>query len=192
MVALAHVAVAQGRFDAKVFAGLNMCQIDGDGAGSYSHPGLRAGVGTSFVLGSDLQSPWRLEVELAYTQKGSRIQHNDGNISLQYVEMPVMLLYSMLENRLRIAAGVAPAVLVGAKVTFYGAEDPGQAAKYKRMDWMPLTLAVGYRFTEHIGAEIRYQNSLLSDSDGAGAYRIWRSNHGEFNRLVTLGVAYQF
>ena len=186
------IASAQNRFDAKVFVGLNMCQIDGDDAGSYSHPGLRAGVGTSFLLGDDVQSPWRVEVELAYTQKGSRIQHNDGNISLQYVEVPVMLSYCMLENRLRIAAGVAPAVLVGARVTFDGIEDPAHATKYKRMDWMPLTMAVGYRFTEHVMAEARYQNSLLSDFDGAGTYRIWTSNHGAFNRLVTIGVAYQF
>ena len=40
---------AQSRFDATVFAGANFCQIDGDQAGSYSHVGLRAGVGTSLA-----------------------------------------------------------------------------------------------------------------------------------------------
>ena len=48
---------AQGRFDASVFGGMNMCQIDGDGAGSYNHSGLHAGVGTSFTMGSDLGTP---------------------------------------------------------------------------------------------------------------------------------------
>lgn len=183
-------ATAQ-RFDAKAFAGLNLCQIDGDDAGKYNHPGLRAGVGTSFALGED-GSPWRLVVELAYTQKGSSIQHNNGRISLQYVEVPVMLSYNMLEGRLRFAAGVAPAVLVGATVTFDEIDNPDQAAKYKRMDLMPLTAEVSYRFTEHLVAEGRYQNSLLTVYDGPGPYRIWTTNHGAFNRLLTVGLAYQF
>ena len=191
LLALIAISASAQRFDAKVFAGLNLCQVDGDDAGNYNHPGLRAGVGTSFALGEE-DSPWRMVVELAYAQKGSHIEHNNGEISLQYVEVPLMLAYSMFDNRLRLAAGVAPAILVGAKVTFNKVESPGQADKYKRMDMMPLTAALSYRFTDHLCAEARYQNSLLSVYDGPGPYRIWTSNHGAFNRLLTFGVAYQF
>lgn len=179
------------RFDARVFGGLNMCQVDGDDAGHYNHPGLRVGVGTSFPLGTD-DSPWRMAVELAYSQKGSYINSSDGKIALQYVEIPLMLTYNMAGNRLRLAAGVAPAVLVGAQVTFGGTDSPSQAARYKRMDWLPLTLAASYRFTDHLAIEARYQNSLLSIYDGPGPYRIWTSNHGAFNRLLSFGLAYQF
>ena len=179
------------RFDAKLFAGINLCQVDGDDAGKFNHPGLRAGVGTSLALG-DEDSPWRMAVEIAYSQKGSHIQHNNGEISLQYVELPVMLSYSLFDDRLRLAAGVAPAVLVGAKVTFDKIENPGQAEKYKRMDYLPLTAMLSYRFVDHLTAEIRYQNSLLSVYDGPGPYRIWTENHGAFNRLLTLGLAFQF
>lgn len=191
LLVLIAIGASAQRFDAKVFAGLNLCQVDGDDAGKYNHPGLRAGVGSSFALGEE-DSPWRMVVELAYTQKGSHIEHNNGEISLQYVEVPVMLLLNMLDNRLRLAAGVAPAVLVGAKVTFDKIENPAQAEKYKRMDWMPLTAEVSYRFTEHLVAEGRYQNSMLTVYDGSGPYRIWTWNHGAFNRLLTLGLAYQF
>jgi hypothetical protein len=179
------------RFDAKLFVGLNLCQVDGDDAGKFNHPGLRAGVGSSFALGES-ESPWRFVVELAYAQKGSHIEHNNGEISLQYVEVPLMLSYNLIEGRLRFAAGVAPAVLVGAKVTFNNVDDPAQAANYKRMDWMPFTAEVSYRFTNHFVAEARYQNSLLSVYDGPGPYRIWTSNHGAFNRLLSVGIAYQF
>ncbi len=189
-VFLGLAATAQ-RFDAKVFVGLNLCQVDGDDAGKYNHPGLRAGVGTSFALGED-NSLWRMVVELAYTQKGSSIQHNNGTISLQYIEVPVMLSYNMLDGRLRLAAGVAPAVLVGARVTFDEIDNPAVAEKYKRLDLMPLTAEVSYRFTNHLVAEGRYQNSLLSVYDGPGPYRIWTSNHGAFNRLLSIGLAYQF
>ena len=190
LFSISNFATAQ-QFDAKVFAGLNLCQVDGDDDGSYNHPGLRAGVGTSFPLG-DNRSPWRMVIELAYAQKGSHINSSDGEISLQYIEVPLMLSYNMADNRLLVAAGVAPAVLSGAKVTFGGAESPTQAAKYKRMDWLPLTLSVGYRFTDHLVAEARYQNSLLTVYNGAGPYRLWTSNHGAFNRLLSFGLAYQF
>lgn len=187
--------VAQNRFDASLFAGLNVCQVDGDGAGHYNHPGLRAGVGTSFALGGDrFYSPWRLVVELAYTQKGAHIDQYDGDIALQYVEIPLMLAYDTKGSRLRLSAGVAPAVLVGAKVTFGGTVDQNHSANYNRMDWLPLTAAIRYRFTDHLCIEGRYQNSMLSVTreNGSGTYRIFRSNIGSFNRLLSIGLAWQF
>lgn len=192
MALMATTAVAQGRFDAAVFAGVNLCQIDGDGAGSYNHPGLRAGVGTSVALSQS--APLRLVVELAYAQKGSHIGSTDGEIALQYVEMPVMLAYELMDSRLRFSAGVAPAVLVGANVTFGGVTDPNHSANYNRFDALPLTAALRYRFADHLCLEARYQNSMLSVTreNGSGTYRIFRSNIGSFNRLLTFGLAWQF
>ena len=85
-VLFAATVGAQQRFDATIMAGVNMCQIDGDDAGSYNHVGLRAGVGTSFPLSTDAESPWRMAVELAYTQKGARFDSGAGHTALQYVE----------------------------------------------------------------------------------------------------------
>lgn len=194
-MAIAGSAAAQ-RFDATATAGLNMCQIDGDGAGRYNHPGLRAGVGTSFSLGSDEQSPWRMVVELAFAQKGSMAgdEYFQRNISLNYVELPVMLSYNMLDNRLRLAAGIAPAVLVGARVTDDGSDNQPLADTYKPFDLLPLTAAVRYRFTDHLGIEGRYENSMLSISSnqGSGTYRIVRDNKGTFSRLLSIGLTYTF
>ena len=185
---------AQNRFDAALFAGLNVCQIDGDGAGRYNHPGLRAGVGSSFALSDRKDSPWRLVVELAYTQKGSYIQNTDCRIALQYVEIPIMLGFNAMDNRLRLAAGVSPALLVGARVTFSGTDDRNHAANYAPVDWLPLTATARYRFSDHLCLEARYQNSMLSATkvNGSGTYRIFRSNTGSFNRLLTIGLAWQF
>ena len=185
---------AQSRFDATVFAGLNMSQIDGDGAGSYNHPGLRAGVGTSFALGSDLQSPWRMVVELAFTNKGSHIEASDRKLSASYIEIPVMISYGLLEGRLRLAAGVAPAVLVGSSVTNYGAEDIPSQENFSSFDWLPLTVSLRYRFADHLGLEARYQNSFLSitKENDSGTYRIFRDNKGCFSRLVSVALTYTF
>ncbi len=187
-------AFAQGRFDATVFAGLNMSQIDGDGAGSYNHLGLRAGLGTSFTLGNNVRSPWRMVVELAYTNKGSHIEEYDRKLSASYIELPIMISYNFLDNRMRIAAGVAPAVLVGSKVTNYGAEDIPSQENFTAFDWVPVTISLRYRLFDHLGIEARYQNSLLSitKENGSGTYRIFKDNKGCFSRLVSFALTYTF
>ena len=187
-------AQAQSRFDVTAFAGLNMGQLDGDGAGSYNHPGLRLGLGTSFALGSDIESPWRMAVELAFTNKGSFVEAYNRSLSVNYVEIPLMLAYSCMDSRLRLAAGVAPAVQVGASVTNGGAEDKPSQDNFTSMDWLPLTASIGYRFTDHLGVEMRYQNSMVSvtKQNAQGSYRIWRKNVGSFHRLLGVGLTYRF
>ena len=193
---LMAAAMGQGRFDVHISAGLNMSQIDGDGAGRYNHLGMRAGVGTSFTLGNDTDSPWRMVVELAFAQKGSIAGDETfkRDISLSYVEMPLMMSYNFMDGHLRVAAGVAPAVLVGATVTDDGTDNQPLADTYKTVDLLPLTASVRYLLTDHLGIEGRYENSMLSVSDkqGSGTYRIFRDNKGTFNRLITIGLTYKF
>ena len=188
-------AAAQGRFDAAISAGLTMGQIDGDGAGRYNHPGLRAGVGTSFTLGSDTESPWRMVVEVAFAQKGSVVNtgYDQRNITLNYVELPLMISYNFMDSRARVAFGLAPAVLAGASVSDDGVENQPLADTYRRLDLLPLVVSVRYRFADHLCLEGRYENSMLSISDrqGSGTYRIFRDNKGTFSRLLTIGLAWQ-
>lgn len=192
ILSLGMTATAQHRFDAALLGGVNMCQIDGDDAGRYNYLGFRGGIGASFPLSRDVATPWRMVVELAYTQKGSRMVSRDGTIALQYVELPLLLSYTAMEGRLRIAAGVAPAVRVGVAVTFGGLRSAAQEDKYRSVDWLPLTVGLRYLFTDHIAVEGRWQTSLLTIYDGSGPYRIFYSNHGAFNRLISVGLAYQF
>jgi len=192
-----HSAQAQQRFDASLFFGANFSQIDGDDAGGFSHLGLRGGVGTSFHFGWDERTPWRMVVELAFTQKGSQINNSllSRTITLNYVEMPVMMSYTMFDGTLRLAAGVAPAVLVGAKVTDGGGEENiAQEENYKRFDYCPLTFSARYLFSYNIAAELRFQTSMLSVVNQAshGTYRLFRENKGAFNRTLSVGLSYCF
>lgn len=189
-------ATAQRRFDASVFGGATFNQIDGDGAGSYSQLGLRGGVGTSFFFGWDERTPWRLVVELAYTTKGSNIENDalERRITLSYVELPVMMSYTLLDGRLRLGAGVAPAVLVGSRVMDAGYENQMQEDNYRRFDWCPLTVSARYLFTYDVAVELRFQTSMLSitNENSTGTYRLFRDNQGAFNRSLYLGLAYCF
>lgn len=181
---------AQGRFDAEVFAGLNMGQIDGDDAGRFNHPGLRAGVGTSWAL----DDTWRPVIQLAYTQKGSVVGQINRRLSADYIEVALMMSYNAMNDRLRLAAGVAPAVLVRAEVTDNGTHNQLLTDDFRSVDWLPLTLAASYRFSDHLFLEARWQNSMLSISkdNSSGTYRIFRSNGGSFHRLVSFGLGYRF
>ena len=182
-------------FDYELRAGANFCQIDGDASGHYNKLGFHAGVGTSMPVSDD--GRWRFCVEVALSQKGSRIVNSsmDRNISIFYVEVPLMVAYDFLDSRrLRIAAGVAPAILAKANVTTDKTLDNAQSNNYKRFDILPLMASLRYRLTDHIGFDFRYCNSMINTAkdNGSGTYRIFRNNKGQFNRLLQAGITLTF
>lgn len=190
-----HRKKSQKEFDLEVRGGINFCQIDGDASGNYNKIGFHGGVNTSFPLSDD--GSWRFVVELGLTQKGSNINNSsmERQISLLYVEIPLMLAYDLLDNQqLRIGAGIAPAILAKANVTTNDVHDAAHSDNYKRMDALPICASIRYKFTEHIGIDLRYYNSMLNTAkeNGSGTYRIFRSNKGQFNRLLQAGVTIDF
>ena len=98
------------------------------------------------------------------------------------------------QHQLRAALGVAPAILAHANVTSDGAYDAAQSENYKRFDALPICLSLRYRFNQHIGADIRFYNSMLNTAieNHTGTYRIFRSNKGQFNRLLQAGITLSF
>ena len=144
-------------------------------------------------MGSDIESPWRMVVQIAFAQKGSEMNHEplDRSINLSYVELPVMISYNI--NRLRLALGIAPAVLVGAKVLDGDELNTPLTENHKRFDALPICAELRYRLATHLCLEARYENSMLSitKENSTGTFRIWRKNTGTFNRLITFGIAYQ-
>ena len=183
------------QFDFELRGGVNFCQIDGDASGNYNKLGLHGGVNTSFPLNSD--GNLRFLVEIGLTQKGSKIQNSslDRTIALTYVEVPLMVAYDMLDSRsLRIAAGVAPAILAKANVTTDGSYDALQSNNYKRLDAFPVCVSVRYRINGNIGVDVRWYNSLLNTAieNNSGTYRIFHSNKGQFNRLIEAGIVVDF
>lgn len=140
------------QFDFELRGGLNFCQIDGDASANFNKIGFHGGVNTTFPISDDAR--WRFLVEIGLTQKGSRIENStlDRHISLLYVEVPLMIAYDFLDNNnLRVAFGIAPAILAHANVTTDGSYDALQSENYKRLDALPICVSLRYRFTDHIG-----------------------------------------
>ena len=182
------------RFDGAIVVGINLCQIDGDNSGKYTHFGMHGAVQTSFTLGRNLESPWRMIVELGVTEKGANKNGTAIKTNLLYVEMPIMASYSLFDSKLRIGAGIAPAILAKAKVTDAKMEDPVASKGYRRMDWLPLCLDVSYFFLRGLGVNFRINASMLSimDHPSKGTYRIFRSNKGAFNNFISFNLQYRF
>ena len=190
-----HKKSQQRKFDFEIRGGLNFCQIDGDASGNYNKIGFHGGVNTSLPLNDD--GNWRFLVELGLSQKGSQINNSnlDRHISLLYVEVPLMIAYDMLDDQqLRFGAGIAPAILAKANVKTDGSYDADQSNNYKIMDALPICISLRYKVTEHFGVDVRYYNSMLNTAkeNGSGTYRIFRSNKGQFNRLLQAGLTINF
>ena len=187
MLALALPAAAQ-RFDFSASAALNLCQIDGDHSAHYNKLGYRAGVNSSFQLGD---SDFRFAVEVGVSQKGSHITYNglDRRVATTYIEVPLMLCYNF--NRLRIGAGIAPAFLGKAVVKDSGIPNDEIAKTFRRMDIAPFVTDIQYLFTDHLGIDARWYNSLLPVAEG-NSYRFNICNHGAFHRLLSIGVTCRF
>ena len=179
------------QFDFELRGGLNFCQIDGDASGNYNKIGYHGAINSSFPLGESEE--WRFQVEIGLTEKGSRIDNSslDRHISLLYVEVPLLVTYNTMDNQLRIGAGIAPAILAKSKVTTDGAYDNLQSNNYKILDGLPVCVSLRYRLTEHVGVDVRWYNSMLNTAieNGSGTYRLFRSNKGQFNRLIQAGIA---
>lgn len=185
-------------FDFTLSGGITMGQIDGDNAGHYNHLGGYAGVASSFPLGGR-KSNLRMLVEIGLVQKGaevSNLQITDRSVSLSYVQVPLLLTYRFPvgDGGLRLGAGIAPAILFLAKVKDSGVENPGQQDNFRRMDALPLCLDATFMFNEHVGLSARYYNSMvgITKESGTGTYRLFRSNKGVFNNMISFGLAYRF
>ena len=193
-----HKKSSNAVFDCTLRGGVNLCQIDGDGAGHYNKIGFNAGVNTTFPLSQDDEG-LRMLVEIGLTQKGSHISREsiDKRIALTYVEIPLMLTYTMMEWR--IGAGFAPAILAKSNVTQWGEYDYVSSNNYRRMDPLPFCCEVQYMGENHWGASLRFYDSMFNMSKSStGTYRclfgnpntIWST--GQFNRLITGSVCYRF
>lgn len=82
-------------FSAGVLFGANLSQMDGDFFTGFDKMGLSGGIKAY----THLSYNFNLNIELLYTQKGSKIPHgtivtakskNDRTIGLNYVEMPIL------------------------------------------------------------------------------------------------------
>lgn len=186
------VSLQAQRFENSVYLGGSFSQVDGDATGHYNHLGIRGGVGTNFSITDNEDSPLRMMIELGVVQKGSYVNSSDISINLTYVELPLLLAFR--GEKFRLGVGVAPGLLVRANVLESGVYAAAASENYRRMDRLPLCADLHYHFSGHWGVDLRYENSFLTvtHESAIGTYRLFRSNKGTFNRLLSATLTYSF
>ncbi|MDX1407833.1 MAG: porin family protein, partial [Saprospiraceae bacterium] len=122
----------QSIFGLSAIGGFNLTQIDGDNFAGFDKLGFAAGL--KGII--ELNRFFELNVELMYSQKGSRFESaqsvargtKDRQIKLAYAEIPILLAYKPPANdaqtQYHLEAGVSVARLLDTKIEEPSVKDP--------------------------------------------------------------------
>ncbi len=225
-----YVNEASGqRFIGYVSAGANFSQIEGDDVHGFTKFG--ANVGPGLMLPLNKKQTWTVSAELLYVQKGARKRYMGGfdttnysplmyqdvnraipfdstmkcNISLDYVQVPIMFHYEDMRSGCRIGVGFAWSRLVRSKVIYNGfqrtttvASRPTSTNEYdwafNSSDWTVVADA-GIRLYKNLTLNLRYEYSLTPIRKQQFVYMkndgsIEPELHKLYNHNLTLRLTY--
>jgi len=158
----------QNRIKGGGLLGLSSSQINGDGFGGFDKVGFTAG----FFLEHSLKDRWDLLVELTYLNKGSfdppiaQIgKFNTKKISLSYVELPVLIKYSI--QKVRVLGGLSLGALVRDKQYRDGLAAVGNDVILGPFNKLEVAqhLGIEYHFTDQWAISWRHSMSILPISN---------------------------
>ena len=158
------------RFNASLIMGMNLSQINGDNSTGFDKIGLYGGVRGSVILSHRAQ----LNVELLYSQKGSRIERRNiitGNIKegdefikVDYMEVPFLLkLFTKKDDTgFYVELGGAYARLFRQRIEqktlnpFRGDIDFSKKVDTFNTNEFSLLAGLGFDFAKHYSLGMRY------------------------------------
>ncbi|MBU1368479.1 MAG: PorT family protein [Bacteroidetes bacterium] len=179
-------------FSGGVLIGANSSQIAGDSYSGFDKAGLSGGV---FVR-MQLNAQSGLQMELFYTQKGSRSNskaEESGSapylLRLNYVELPLIYQYDL--GHLRLEAGLTAGFLTNSY------EEVDYLENVQNV-WRKISLnsliGIRYIFTDEWSLGLRSINSINSirTVQASGNVKRYGNKFGAFNDVLQLAVFYQF
>jgi len=181
-------AFSQQGFKAKILAGLNASQIEGDQLAGYDKLGLNLGAEVSFRLNERFD----MGMQFLFTQKGSQSEITLGQdqfkTNLNYIEIPAMIIikdwYLEEEGYYKVKghAGFSYARLFD--VSSSNGLFENDIGNFKNYDFV-LFLGASYAMNSKWEGYVRYSNSVI---------RIYKSVNlqtaGLINYQWTFGLAY--
>ncbi len=148
----------QARFGAGIVGGLNASQILGDDTGGYNKLGLQGGLRGI----AHLSERSDLYIEMLYSQRGS-YQKGIIDISLQYVEVPVVLTYKDWldeeEGFYKVAANLGFSYGRLLKATAEGSKHDDIVNLFNNND-ISFTVGAEYFSSENFAFGIRWSKSI--------------------------------
>jgi hypothetical protein len=181
LVAILPMSVLAQRFHGGVVGGVNVSQIEGDGAGGYRKIGL---IGGAFVT-TELRDKWGGLLEIRYAEKGSSIPEDYIKFRLQYIEMPVLATYD-INKKIQVQAGVTVGYLFKQMQNDgNGYEDITDYDKFE----IAASLGGGYRLSERLNLNVRFSFSMIPiEADNPGSVSILEAS---YNNVISFTGYYR-
>jgi hypothetical protein len=169
--------------------------------------GIKGGLNISNVVGGDVDNTKSLvgfhigglaeihvvekffiQPELLFSTQGAKFDGafgNDADFKLNYLNIPVLAKYYIIENKFSVEAGPQLGLLLSAKT------DGEDVKDFTRSVDFGFNIGAGYNFTDNFSAGLRYTIGLspLSDNDIDDADDYYDSAK---NSNLALYLAYKF
>jgi hypothetical protein len=175
------------RFIGSVVAGANFAQIEGDNVHGFTKVGFNGGLGLTLPL--NRKQTWQISLELLYSMKGSVKHCQPGyfdtanyappmyedvdrsvpfdpktkcNISLDYVQIPVLVHYEETYSGCTFGLGFSWGRLVRAKEIYNGFARTTnvRSGTYKKNDWSVIA-DVNIRLYKNLTLNFRWEYSMV-------------------------------
>jgi hypothetical protein len=187
------------RFYGGIVAGVNMCQVDGDGLSGFHRVGLNIGGVVKWQIHPKVVT----DVEMLFSQKGSKSvsQNANGNIGsyfefydikLNYAEVPIIFNY-LINKKYQVGLGASYNALIGSKETYetpYGiTEFDPELFKFNSNNVDLMFQLTGVFSGWVLGFRIQYSVTPIRK-----AYYVPQNLGGgnQYNRIVALRLGYLF
>jgi len=175
----ANVNAQEVKFGAK--AGVNIANIGGDDTDGQK---ARTAFHVGGVAEIGISDKFAVQPELLYSSQGTKADQGDGEVKLDYLNIPVMAKY-MVADGFSLEAGPQVGVLLSAKSN--DGEGSGDVDIKDFVNGIDFALGVGANYTLESGLNFGARYSLglsdINDFEGAGSNQ---------NNVFQFSVGYFF
>lgn len=168
--------------------------------------GVKGGLNLSTVVGGDVENTkslvgfhvggfaeihivekFYIQPELLFSAQGTKVDgpFEDGDIKLNYLNIPVVAKYYIVDKKFNVEAGPQLGVLLSAKAEGEDIKD------FTRSVDFGFNIGAGYSFTDNLSVGLRYTIGLspISDNDIDNSDDYYNSAK---NSNLQLSLAYKF
>ena len=175
--------------------GLSSSQVGGDNVAGFHKAGLLIGI----FANKNISEYLNFQMEMTYTQKGSNNpKMNDSShpnylmqdISLSYIEVPLVLKYS-LSNKLNIETGILTGYLVDGYYNDISSKMSNEINPFENYD-IGVLIGIDYKYSKNISLNTRLSNSILpiGNEDDLTCYNCYTK--GKYNSVLSFSLYYNF
>tara|TARA_B100000767_G_C19709699_1_gene512189 strand:- start:189 stop:779 length:591 start_codon:yes stop_codon:yes gene_type:complete len=174
-------------FNAGIKAGVSTSQVSGDNLAGFHKAGLLIGG----YVNRNINQLLSLQLEMIFIQKGSSNTNKNNPIAeiyLDYIEVPLLLIYRQSEN-IFIESGIHTSALING----YYHDLYGRLENQNQFDNFDLGFIIGmnYKINNKLSLNTRASNSIIPFAEHASG-QTYRFNKGKYNTGLSFILQYQF